>query len=379
MENIEHNETNAVETAAQETVTTNNNESDFDTMTMCKKIIKDKDFWWGILFIAVIAGIIFFVRHNKQERLERIDDSCFEFALDGTLHCGWDYDYYFIYDYETNKIINDDFDELNMYDDSVIIGKKNGKICFVDYHTGKTAIKTDYVESWRYSEGLMAVLDKEHKIRFIDKQGNIAIDSAFFCGGAAEDYAFENGHCIIPTKDETYGIIDRSGKWVVEPKYSSINILENGMISLSEDDDSITVFDSCLNVIIPKQHATYAETTDNGDIMLHHANTPSYLYSSNGKLKSKNVYLRVNRLYWLEEKSSNEYETVESYSHHMCKCFCYEIDNGNCGLMDENGIPLSDAIYNEIHALSDNIYRAELEGVSNEVLLDSKGNIIQIK
>ena len=376
MENIEHNGNNVAEATSQETTITNNSGQENDTCE-CKKRHCNGKSWLCLLIAAVIVGACIFIHKIKAHHTEMINECSIEFQLDGDLACG-DYNFgdeYFIYNTETGKFVTRHLSAAHLYEDSVVVAKKNGKVCFIDYHTGKITKELDYYDYDKYSEGLMAVVDRKGVIRFVDSKGELAFEASF---PTKEDYlygySFSHGHCVMSTLDEKEGIIDTKGNWVVEPRYDNITSLDNGYFTLVSS-DSVTVVDSNLNTVIPAQCADDAQISDNGEIIIQFANAPAHMYSADGKrLLSSSVYTIVTPLYW-EEESDSEYTTVS----HITKCLKYSVSYESIGLMDNTGHPLTEPIYSDIYAVNDNLFRALIPGTDFEVLLDSRGNIIPSK
>lgn len=84
-----------------------------------------------------------------------------------------------------------------------------------------SARKNDYEKAWLFSEGLAAVM-KDGKIGFINAANEVVIPFEFHCSSRYSCYKFENGHCVISNKDGKMGVIDTSGRWVLEPVFDEI-------------------------------------------------------------------------------------------------------------------------------------------------------------
>lgn len=103
--------------------------------------------------------------------------------------------------------------------------------------TGKVVIDVKYDDARDFSEGLAAVQFTndlgETKWGYIDKDGNVKIDFMF----QNEPSSFKSGRAIITGTNGKKGIIDTSGKIIVEPKYQQIFDYENGFTCASIMDE----------------------------------------------------------------------------------------------------------------------------------------------
>ena len=113
---------------------------------------------------------------------------------------------------------------------------KDFKSGFMD-KTGKIIIETKYDDARDFSEGLAAVQFTnslgETKWGYVDKEGNVKIDFMF----QNEPTSFNSGRAFILGTNNKWGIIDNTGKVIVEPKYQQIFPYENGFATVSIMDE----------------------------------------------------------------------------------------------------------------------------------------------
>ena len=142
--------------------------------------------------------------------------------------------------------------------------------------------------AWQFSEGLAAVVVND-SISFINEQGETAIpvrfpyvcrfdshDQMFFdCQyshdyGGIDDYVdivFHDGYCPIVAAPGRHGLIDRQGRWALEPEYEYINhpllgyriVKKNGRYGL---------MDRQLNLVLPIQFDNMSIDTNDETILL---------------------------------------------------------------------------------------------------------------
>ena len=332
--------------------------------------------WPWVLAALAVGGIIFGIVRHSATIEEKIEDSSYEFDLTNDLECRSYDGNYFVYNIHTNKILIDGLDFMREGDDSLLVVKKDGKYGYLDRLTAKIVIPTKYRYAYNFSEGKAAVVLESRKLCFIDKSGNQAIGRTFFFDGDyyyefEDDYLFQGGQCVVKDSSLRMGIIDNEGSWLLEPRYASVERIDSSAYYI-KDGDSLMVIDSEMRAVVPKQEAISAEHTERGDYIVHHKYTPSYQYSGDGRLVNKNVYYSVVSLNWT---SAGDDEWSEEK--HLTNNLRYSIYNGNEGLMDKSGRVLTEAFYSNIIAVNDNLFRAVIASTSQEVLLDSKGNVVK--
>lgn len=133
-------------------------------------------------------------------------------------------------------------DSLICYSD----GEKRG---YFNMFTGKPVIKPKYDHAWIFSDGLAAV-DDDGWIKFIDAAGKVAIDLKIPYIPGSEGYVFHNNHCVLNNdRLDRFGMIDKQGKWVLNPEYFSI--IPSGKYWIVDNGDGKCVLDSALNTVIP--------------------------------------------------------------------------------------------------------------------------------
>jgi len=113
---------------------------------------------------------------------------------------------------------------------------KDFKSGFMD-KTGKIVIEAKYDDARDFSEGLAAVQFTndlgESKWGYVDKEGNVKIDFNF----QNEPTSFTSGRAFILGTNNKWGIIENTGKIIVEPKYQQIFPCENGFATASIMDE----------------------------------------------------------------------------------------------------------------------------------------------
>ena len=156
---------------------------------------------------------------------------------------------------ETGKVIFPfEFKSIGNYREGLVCCEnENGKYGYLDLE-GNVVIPFIYEKGGDFSEGLAAVYKQsgyfnsvfgrlpKYKCGYIDNKGNVVIPFIFQETLSINDAAFHEG-LAAQGKDNsnnkfsgTLGYIDKTGNWVISPKYNRAEGFENGVASMAIDD-----------------------------------------------------------------------------------------------------------------------------------------------
>lgn len=270
-------------------------------------------------------------------------------------------------------------DSLVCYHD----GKKRG---YFNKFTGKPVIEPKYNHAWIFSDGLAAVED-DGRIKFIDATGKVVIDPKISYIRGMDGYVFHNGLCVIHnSRQDRLGLIDRQGKWVLQPEY--LSIYPSGKFWIVDNGEGVSVLDSTQNTIIPftegqvRIHDEYISVTL-GDHTLQR-------YNHSGELIDDFLVNDVS--YMTYESDELRYTTTKSYEEgtlisetedaeplpveKMAKCRRYEAECGWYGLMTADGKVITPPSYSEIKAIGYDTYLCK-DNAEDGVILNGRGERIR--
>lgn len=132
-----------------------------------------------------------------------------------------------------NYVINPQFKSAEMFIEGLALVEDNeGNYGYIDT-TGKYVIVPKYVSATRFSEGLAFVTPYNGFITCIDKLGK----EIFTLKNADKVTEFREGLAIVEKNDKE-GFIDKTGKYVVEPKYERLSIFTEGLAAFGIMDKS---------------------------------------------------------------------------------------------------------------------------------------------
>ena len=212
---------------------------------------------------------------------------------------------------------------------------------YYNMYTGEIVVEAQYRRAWVFSEGLGAV-QRNGNIGFINRKGDVVIDFKYpYHGNPLSSFVFEDGHCVVADTTGHCGVIDREGSWLIEPEY-----------------DYISAF---------KEYAIATKPGINLQV------------GYDGTVINSFVLDSLRELTYTEEERCLDNDGEVCYVDHDVSTgfFKYTI-GGRCGLMNGNTLTrLTPPIYKNIRAVRANMFRATLLDSSSEVLLNSKGEVIQ--
>lgn len=246
---------------------------------------------------------------------------------------------------------------------------------FINVNTGRIAIDAkanDYRKAWVFSEGLAAVM-KEGKVGFIDAQNQVVIpfhfDYSDKCRMWDLGYLFHDGLCVMTNAEGSLGLIDKSGRWVVEPIYDEVWAPHTSGFRVVIVGGKFGVLDAQCNVVYPTEY-DYIDIVHDGFVLVRNGSmwqvdfqgrtVHAFLFDNTGELR-----------YPVEDHEFGD----ENYV--LSNYVKYEV-MGNYGIIDRtNGRVITPAIYSDIYMLSERLFEVRRVGSNEWYLLDGRGNEVE--
>ena len=220
--------------------------------------------------------------------------------------------------------IRPDWEMLFPSDSLILYRNAKGKYGFMYAPVAWYRIPATYDRAWPFSEGIAAVM-KDKRVYFIDTFGKRAAGGFSFPwnGHYVDQPVFTNGVCAAADENRLCGVIDHDGQWVITPRYKDIQMLEEGILC--------------------------------------EAPGVSVLHGYDGRVINPCIVEDVVRLtYKGQPVNACKYETNERF-----------------GLMDLEGRRLTDALYQDVLALTGNLYGGRLSDGKSLAVLNGKGEVIR--
>ena len=340
-----------------------------ETFKKCSKAVR----------IIIIALLCLYAAHLVSKRVRRVIYRNFgRYEWRDERICGniWIHEFHDdkirLYDESTGKYTTPKLNWISDIsdDDSIVVYALPEKRGYLNVHTGEIVIEAkEYQKAWIFSEGLAAVV-KDGMIGFINRNNEVVIPFKFPLPKFDNEnnyYVFHNGYCVMTDINGRVGLIDKKGEWVVEPAYEYILSPVNGYRE---------VYDGLYGVLGPdlKPYKPAIYEYVNVDI-------------------DKTVTLAKDGRMWMEDLDGNvivpfmyDYSDYLEYPEdiYCAEETCYVLSEfseyyiGNkVGIMNRvTGMPITDAIYDEVKMISSCVFEVTLCNSFDRTVLDLEGNVI---
>lgn len=256
---------------------------------------------------------------------------------------------------------------------------------YLNIKNGEIVIPAAYSRAWQFSEGLGAVLGKNDRIGFIDKDNNTVIDFEIPYERGF-DYIFKDGYCVVRQWDEaqenfSYAVYGRSGDKVLDWGYTYISEPDRNGYRVISTREGSRLCDRDFNLIFEGLYED-VEITEGGNGVYLTENHKKRLVDFNGNVIEPFVIDNTFRLKYMVSCPSDMVDEPDGEAEPekfewLPDVIVYQVNNWD-GLMDaRTGRILTPAKYWELEAVSANLIFAKLGYGTEGVLLDMRGNIVR--
>ena len=263
-------------------------------------------------------------------------------------------------------------------------GKKRG---YFSKNTGRVVVEPKYDRAWVFSEGLACVEDAG-AVKFIDGTGKVVIDKNPAIQPNMDGYMFHGGFCVVNTDDELYGLMDKTGRFVLPLEYDLIEPKIDFRLWLVKKGDEMGVIDQELRPVVPLTKCTINLSDETIDVTM-----PDHTirkYDLHGELindfyitgirmleyeKDEIVYQKVEN----GDNDSDVYEYAETESYHpkaTARLRAYVAGDGYEGLMNAEGHVVVMPLYKNITAIGNDLYLCNVTDYDN-VIVNGKGEVVK--
>ena len=342
------------------------------------KIQKPFNFAWkaGIIVIAVgiacglLSELMAFIWCRIEDRISNIEyiseNVKAEYYTDGTCRL---YERYS--DTRLSKKLKF-VDACPMTDDSLTSYQSlEGKWGFIDMNSGKVVIPAVYEKVWDFNEGLAAVADKDHKVGFIDKTGELQIPMMNIDYRSGY-YSFDHGIAILEEVGTGQkGAINKEGAWVLPMKFYNIFYPDDSGFMKVSDGEHWGLYDSSGNEIFPIIYDDIYYDKDLKAVFIQNDGIKQLVTTAGDVIES----FIVDRIQPLRYVVNYHPESESEYATHPY-LVDYTIDIYHGVLDTRTGKVVIPAIYDSIEMISKDMIKASLglENIEN-VLFDINNNV----
>ena len=254
-----------------------------------------------------------------------------------------------------------------------------GRRGFLNINDGKVVIPAQYDRAWHFSEGLGAVLGKNGKVGFINRDNQIVIDCEIpFERGL--DYIFKDGTCTVGRWDEDseeyiYAVYGMDGSLVLPWGLKRVTDLNADGYRIIGDAEGEWLYDREFHRVStePSEKLSFAVGKDGIDGVYRTRNHIKQLVDYSGNVIEPFVIDGTRPLKYMVEykaEESDEYELVPDIAIYLV--------NSWEGLLDlRTGKPLTPPDYWIIDMVSKDLVSARIGYGDEQVILDKRGRVIQ--
>lgn len=253
--------------------------------------------------------------------------------------------------------------------DTLTVFYQNGMRGFLNVYTGKIEIPAQYERAWVFSEGLGAVV-KNGKVGFIDHSGKVVIPFQFTYHQDSKnvvDFLFREGYCVMIGQNKKQGLIDKTGKWAVEPQYDFLVRPEKGYRVMAKN-NYYGVLDSNLNVLFEPVYDFDFQFLEEGILVSKDHKKQLIAYDGKTVLQPL-VFDEIGNVTYPTEKLAEDGQFINP----PCNVRYYRM-GGGYGLMDKSGKLITEPLYKNISGLSNEEIACWING-DCFIVLDSKGRV----
>ena len=322
-------------------------------------------------FVVLVAYALYEDEYGRDYWDRKLSDSI-------TLHSFSD-NKWRVYDKQTGEYTTDKINWLSEVpeNDSLAVYALPNKRGYINVNTGRIVIDAeanDYRKAWVFSEGLAAVM-KEGKIGFINAKNEVVIPFQFDytdkCRMYDFGYLFHDGYCIMTNKDGDMGLIDTTGKWIVEPAYDEIWAPHESGYRIIVDNSKRGVLDSRGNVIYLAEYG-YVDVLSEGFILTKGGKKWQVDFEGNTVqpfMFDGTYYLNYPVGY--NECGDIQYAFADYAKYEIMNCY---------GIMNRiTGKPITLALYSDINMLSKDLFEVQDPESFDWYLVDTQGNVVSKK
>lgn len=256
--------------------------------------------------------------------------------------------------------------------DTLTVFCQNHKCGFLNIYTGKIVIPAQFEYACLFSEGLGAAV-QNGKVGFVNSSGETVIPFVYRFDSQKidmNDIRFESGCCVIMDSiTDKYGLIDKSGKWVVEPAYDRIDHIENGY-RLIISGDKYGLLDSLQKVVISPEN-DWVEVCEGGFVLLNGHEKKMVAFDGKTVLYPF-LYDQVYRLTYPTDRINEAGEIINALS----DMNIYEVA-GRYGLMNQRGVLVTKPLYTDIDAIAKDLFVCNLDQSGAKITLNCQGEVVE--
>ena len=278
-----------------------------------------------------------------------------------------------IYDPETGKILVDSIEWLHIASgDTIAILAKNHRRAFINLNNAELITPLDYERAWQYScdRGIMA----RHDSLFIFRRDGSQVNAEGIKVQSQYEHQFYNNTMVLNVGYKRVGLMDTAGLWVLEPKYTKIEVNYNRRLYNTSLDDQCIVYDFEMKPVLRGAFKSIEVDWSEGLIATEH-NGIQRLFDYSGKLVYQVIYKRIEELAYNTGRTDKDGKEIFEDT----DCYVYVDYNNKRGLMDKHYHVLTPPLFHTIEAQTRHVFFASFGEYSERfgTLIDDHGKALR--
>ncbi len=326
----------------------------------------------GMVAIVIFVSLLIYEYILDKQKFQKFDYYYSSSKYSSSYQLEWHKEKVRLKSIQTGKYLTPKlehiYDNWGITDTLTVFFHKN-KRGFLNVYTGEIVIPAQYEKAWIFSEGLGAVV-KDNKLGFINKKGEMTIPCRYEWRNnpyEQPDFLFTNGHCAVLDTNGKWGFINTKGEWIIEPQYICIQYAYKGYY-IVEYNEKYGLLDNNLQSVFPVEY-DWIELEPEGIIFRQESSQKLYAYDGKTVIKDF-VYNSIVDIFYNSGRVNNSGEDIYIKSDYMTFTIGDKV-----GLVNKNGKVTVPAIYQEIKAISNELFSCRVAG-SYYVTINSKGEVI---
>lgn len=277
----------------------------------------------------------------------------------------------YIYDAVTKKKVVKNLDWIAIPEsgDSLMVASKDGKRGYINRFTLETAVPFKYDAAWSFYEDVAAVCEGD-SIHYIDHKGKPINNIKFLRDKRYDNYAYHGKYAAIPV-GKKYGLIDKSGNWVLTPDYDNIQIGAKNLWYIGNEGKTGVIG---LNgqIMLPIEYEQIWIHGTDGITVANSVDHSQSRYDYDGTLIDDFIFDEVYEMaYFINEfdDEGNQKKAVDDMMKYSA--------NGFYGLITRNGVPVTPPLYSDIQCVKPGVYQCRVSDYFTDcVMINGNGEKI---
>jgi hypothetical protein len=253
-----------------------------------------------------------------------------------------------------------------------------GRRGFLNINDGEVVIPAQYDRAWQFSEGLGAVVGKNGKVGFIDRDNRLVIG----CEIPYEpgfDYVFKDGSCTVvrwdkDSEDYVFAVYGKDGRLILPWGLKRVTDLNEDGYRIIGDEEGEWLYDREFRRVSAEssERLSFAAGMDGAGGVYRTRNNIKQLVDYSGNVIEPFVIDRTRPLKYMvkyNDEDADDYELVSDIA-------VYVVNSWE-GLLDlRTGKPLTPPNYWSVDMASKDLVSARLGYGNESVLLDKRGRVV---